>query len=152
MVKIKTAIVNYGASQHGKTTTIRTVCEEIVKRYSCIPPSPIKYDNDNKEVYALFKIGNVTVGIESYGDPESRQSESLKEFLSANCDIIITACRPRDNTRVEVENLANHGYRLIMAKDPLYESNLQKRQSLNNCHYLANYILDIFNDTITGRL
>ena len=150
----KTVIAIYGVANHGKTTTIRVVAEEIFKRHQCVHEKDSPDTKSIEEVYALFRIKNVAIGIESTGDPKSRLFESLPKFVREKCDIIITACRTSGPTRDEVDALEkNHGYRIIWIKDPLYEEGNQNiRISLSNCHYFANYILDMFEDMLIGKL
>jgi len=148
----KTVIAIFGAQSRGKTTTLRVVYDQISKRYQCVHEKDSPVVNENKDVYALFRIKNATIGFESLGDPVDRHAESLQKFLNEKCDIIITACRTSGPTTNAVADFSKQGYQVIWLKDPLYENEQPKRISYNNCHYFANYILDMFEDILIGKL
>lgn len=145
----KTVIANYGAGGQGKSTTIKAVYEEIKRRYPhLVKLRPTKGGGDTS---ALFSINNITIGIESQGDPNSRLFESLDEFIKENCDIIIAACRFKGDTTNAINDLFHHGYRLIWAQNPIHKDSPITQDRLNT-HYYVNYILEIFDDILTGTL
>lgn len=92
---MKKLICIWGSSNYGKTSSIIEFDNILIRHYANnivpihsvgIPP----YD-----ILRIYKFGNITVGIESQGDPKSRQKSSLSLFGKNNCDIIICASRTR---------------------------------------------------------
>jgi hypothetical protein len=145
----KTVIANYGASNQGKTKTVKAVYHEIKKQYPYLNEQ--RKTVINGDVNALIEINGVIIGIESMGDPNSRLSDSLNDFLNNHCDIIIAACRTSGVTRDAVASLSNHGYRVFWAQNPLYFTKSATQECLNNVHYVS-YFMKIFDDVLTGRL
>lgn len=81
-----------GPGDSGKSETIKLVYGELIRKY---PSAQVQnfspYTKDIKVIIA--NINGHLVGIESQGDPNSRLKQSLHDFRSANCDIIICATR-----------------------------------------------------------
>ena len=121
----KTIIVNDNAGGHGKTQSIKAIYEEFLKCYpSMTPKNPIEDGSKNEswDTKAIFTIevnGElVKIGLESQGDPKSRQLESLTDFVKDNCDIIIGASRTRGETVHNVWDISKkYEYRIIWARN-----------------------------------
>ena len=109
-------IANRGAHDLGKTTSIRNVFNILHAKYPTTtkvyePVGNTTFPVLKGDVKATINIGNTLVGIESQGDPSSRMQQSVKEFISLGCEIILIACRNQGDTFNTVENLEkNQGY------------------------------------------
>lgn len=86
-----------GLAQSGKTETIKLVFQLLIERY---PQHAIIIEEGfgNRDVKALLFINGAKVGIDSQGDPNSRQMRSIDEFVNLGCDIILSASRTRGMT------------------------------------------------------
>lgn len=86
-----------GLAQSGKTETIKLVFQLLIERY---PQHAIIIEEGfgNRDVKALLFINGAKVGIDSQGDPNSRQMRSIDEFVNMGCDIILSASRTRGMT------------------------------------------------------
>lgn len=136
----KIAIINSGGASRGKSTTIRAVYSALRYKYEAIDtPLP---DGDIKGV---IQVEGVKIGIESQGDPNSRQVKSIDEFVAQGCDIIIAACRTRGETINRVRQLRSEGYTLIWASNLRSED--KPLQDNLNAKYTAT-ITSIVNDFI----
>lgn len=81
----------FGAKERGKTPTMKIVFSELLHKYSThsiVFESTASYD-----VKGLFFIGDAKVGVDGQGDPNGRQLESIEEFVSIGCDIILVSSR-----------------------------------------------------------
>lgn len=140
---IKTVIVNRGVGEQGKTTSIKEVFKVIKQAY---PQLIIHSEFDNGDVKAIVEIGGVKIGIESQGDPYSRQGESLRNFVNDGCAIIVAACRTKGDTLNNIYELEHkYGYRIIFAQHLV---NASLKDHLNNLY--ANQIVRII-DSILNR-
>lgn len=97
----KTIIRLYGAAQRGKTTTIKRVYRRLIEAH---PDQAIIISNGEgkSDVKAILFINGAKVGIESQGDPNSRQMRSVDEFVSMGCDVILVAGRTRGMTKESI--------------------------------------------------
>ncbi len=106
---MKTIILIKGNSKSGKSEVIR----EVFKLLNIGNTFKV-YIIDNIDVKAEGIYQNSKIGIESQGDPNSRQGQSLKEFANNNCDIIICASRTKGNTFENVIRISKqYNYQLI---------------------------------------
>src|SRR5580693_7524427 len=96
----KTVIAISGASNQGKSASIKEIVQRITLRF---PSAFVDYKINTADVKAIIQIGHVKIGIESQGDPGSRLGASLQEFIKEGCDIIVCATRTRGET-VELVN------------------------------------------------
>ena len=144
----KTAIVNYGLSRQGKSTTIKIVYEEIKRLY---PKHRIlKEECSRKSVYGILEIGdNFRVGVVNFGDPGSDLPKAFGGFIEANCDIIIAVCRTSGATKNEVLNLSKQGFRIIWVAN-MHSATHAIRDSLNERYVKT--ILDLVDDILKGKL
>lgn len=142
-MKQKTTIAIKGKSGQGKSETIKLLRLAIKSFY------PLHSENlifDNGDIKCVITINDIKIGIESQGDPNSRQLKSIEDFLSWDCDIIICACRTSGETEVNVLNLINKGYRLIWAYN--YRSRQIPNNQLNQ--FSVSQILELLNQIILG--
>ena len=94
----KTIIRLYGAAYRGKTSTIKRVFRALIEEH---PDHAIIISNGEgkSDVKAILFVNGAKVGIESQGDPNSRQMRTIDEFVSMGCDVILVAGRTRGMTR-----------------------------------------------------
>jgi len=71
----------------------------------------------NGDIKATVQIDDVLVGIESQGDPKSRQGKSLMDFLDMGCDIIVCASRTSGETYENIKELKKHGYQVVWTQN-----------------------------------
>lgn len=93
----KIIITLMGLAQRGKTETITLAFQHLLDKY---PQHAIIIDDGkiSGDVKAILFINGAKVGIESQGDPNSRQMRSIDEFVNMGCDIILSASRTRGMT------------------------------------------------------
>lgn len=121
----KTIIINNNAGEHGKTQSIKAIYEAFLNRYpSMMPKKPIedgsKHESwDTKAIFTINVDGKeIKIGLESQGDPKSRQFESLTLFAKEECNIIIGASRTKGETAHNVCSIAEkYEYRIIWARN-----------------------------------
>lgn len=140
-----TVIANRGIEGQGKSETIKLLRNEIKRRF----PSHIEHVLlDDGDIKCILEINNIIIGIESQGDPKSRQGQSLIDFVNYGCNIIICTCRTSGETEINVYDTINHGYRLIMVTN--YRSYQISHTQLNQIS--ASHHYQIINDIINGTL
>lgn len=138
----KIVFANCGAGKQGKSSSVKEVYHLLNSKYKA------KMLIDGADVKATFLINGVLVGLESQGDPYSRMFQSLDDFVSMGCDIIVCACRSSGGTRRKVQSLANLGYQIVWAQnDRTEDSTLYSH--LNNMY--ARKIVDLILDRIAGK-
>ncbi len=110
----KTIIAVYGRANEGKSTTIKKVVEIFERFY---PNAIITYLERGADILVTVQLGNVKIGIESQGDPNSRMlwSHTVERLATTeHCQIIVCATRTEGNTVKEVDRVAEqHGYYTI---------------------------------------
>lgn len=96
----------WGASNRGKTETIILAYKILLKKYY---KNAIILDDGSEsgDVKALLFVHGAKVGIESQGDSNSRQMQSVHDFVSIGCDVILTASRSWGMT---AESISSHQY------------------------------------------
>lgn len=142
---VKTTIVLKGKGGQGKSATIKLLRSLINSTY----PSAVETILiDGADVKVLFEINGIKIGIESQGDPKSRQAKSIADFTALNCDIIICSSRTSGSTVRTVSNTQAHGYRIIWTTN--YRSNHISHSTLNDLS--AKYHLDLFGKVLLGTL
>ena len=120
MMQNKIIIANDKWGDAGKSTSIRYVFELLKERYNStvlIPQNGI-YD-PTQDVKAIVEIPQpegkfVKVGIESEGDPRSRQPWSIDDFIAQGCEILLVACRWTLKSEKKVYEICqNKGWQII---------------------------------------
>lgn len=117
-------IANSGFANSGKSTSIRYVFEILSNRYHGTVLDPITGYKPDQDVKAIIKIPQpdghiVKVGIESQGDPSSRQMNSIDEFVNNGCEIILVACRIKGATKMKVLSLQHSDWQVIWFKNSI---------------------------------
>ena len=156
----KIVIANSGFAYTGKSTSIRYVFELLSSRYHVI--EPINGYNPKVDVKAIIEIPQsdghmVKVGIESQGDPGSRQVDSINYFINKDCEIILVACRIKGATKDKVLSLQPSDWQVIWFKNSIMkvdganqssttpplrtqDTQLQERLSRDYAFYVASLI------------
>ncbi|MEI8272654.1 MAG: hypothetical protein WCG08_08520 [Paludibacter sp.] len=105
---MKTIISIWGFANIGKTSSIIQIFKKLNYK------NTFHEVNVSNEVKAIGYYNNKLIGIESVGDPQSRQGESLIEFAEKDCEIIICASRTKGDTYKNIDNLSKkYGYQII---------------------------------------
>jgi len=144
----KTIIANWGQADKGKSATIKLIAEKIIKNYpnAILSPLNIEYSSDIK---VIITLGNIKIGIESQGDPNSRLFSSLKEFSQVNCDLIICSTRTTGATVNAVNALSKtDSYEIIWATN--YRSIDKNQDVLNDLS--ANQIFELIQNLINNKI
>ncbi len=90
----KTLICLYATHGKGKTQSIRKVHELL--------GGDLGVRADSTDIMDVIMHGNVKIGIESTGDPESSQKNDLERLMKdEQCDIIVGASRTRGTTPMQ---------------------------------------------------
>lgn len=129
----------YAGAESGKSETIKIVLQILLERF---PEHAIIFENgeDGGDVKALLFIHGTKVGIESQGDPWSRQMQSIKDFTDIGCDIILSASRTRGMTTKSI--LAHQDqYKIYWYyKNRELDSDMWYERNMGMAHFLADQI------------
>lgn len=126
----KTVFAIWGHAQQGKSSTVKRLAQEITSAYPSAITSPAKI-NYSSDIQVIITIGKIKIGLESQGDPNSRLFESLVQFSSIHCDIIICTTRTSGATVNAVNALqASHDYDIVWTTN--YRSNAKNQTTLND--------------------
>ena len=138
-------IANYGKAQSGKSSSIKEVFNKLIATY------PYKVLIKDGDIKAIITIGNVLVGIESQGDPNSRMIQSMNDFVSMGCQIIVAACRTSGKTYNKIIELDQiNGYDIIWASNDKTSISQRHRDILNKKY--AERVIDLIMGRINGIL
>ena len=134
----KTVIAISGASNQGKSASIKEIVQRITLRF---PSAFVDYKINTADVKAIIQIGHVKIGIESQGDPGSRLGASLQEFIKEGCDIIVCATRTRGET-VELVNemFAKYHYDIIWTSNYFSNEKYDPNNPIIN-HFFADHMI-----------
>ena len=132
MMQHKIVIANSGFAHSGKSTSIRYVFELLSSRYHVIEPR--NGYNPKVDVKAIIGIPQsdghiVKVGIESQGDPGSRQMDSINYFINEDCEIILVACRVNGTTKTKVLSLQRSDWQVIWFKNSIMKVDVANQSS-----------------------
>ena len=108
----KKVLCLYGASNRGKSSAIVEL-DRLMQNLSNAALVQNLHPEDSGEVCKIYDAGGILIGIESMGDPYSRQPESLGSFVKENCSIIICASRTSGWTAENVLALGQNGYEVF---------------------------------------
>lgn len=98
-----------GASDNGKTSSLKALISLFAKEceITYYPSSP-------DEMIVTFNYNGVKVGIATGGDEGEIVSYNLELLVKENCDIIITACRTKGETKEKIDEYQKtHSIRYI---------------------------------------
>lgn len=108
----KKVLCLYGTANCGKSSAIVELDRLMQNSGSAVLVKNL-YPDDSGEVCKIYDAGGILIGIESVGDPDSRQPESLGSFVKGNCSIIICASRTSGKTANNVVELEQNGYEVF---------------------------------------
>ncbi|WP_028890676.1 hypothetical protein [Tenacibaculum sp. 47A_GOM-205m] len=146
----RTIISVYGKANQGKSETIKKVCSLLLETYPDASPSISNIDYSG-DIFLTITIGNVKIGLESQGDPNSRMihDNTVERLAKDNCDIIVCATRTGGMTVKEVDRVANiYDYHTIWHSSlwsPSLNFNVLNRQGAEN-------IISLIKSLITQQL
>ena len=148
---MKKLICVWGSSNYGKTSSIIEFDNILNRHYANNIVSIHSFGVPPDDILRIYKIGNITVGIESQGDPNSRQKSSLSLFGKNNCDIIICASRTRGDTVANVDNFCRrNGYDCFWIST-LYSPKACKQSGIQINQRNGVNLFEIFSDLMNGR-
>jgi hypothetical protein len=113
----KTVIALQGASNRGKTESIRLAYERLLQQGAEVIRYPLR--SRSRDVrQAILGIDGVKVGFASSGDTVKRLEEDLPPLCAAECSVIVCATHTsRSETVSYVERLAlEHAYQVVAIK------------------------------------
>jgi hypothetical protein len=94
-----------GAPSKGKSTTIGMLYEKMkTNDYSIIQD---KKRRGSKDFFVIVEKNRKKIGVTTYGDNPNIIKQKLDFFISKDCTVIVTACRPSsqgDGTKAMVES------------------------------------------------
>lgn len=120
---MKKMIVIEGAGNRGKSSAIRTIRSVLLEKFPSAQelkgegfPIPATINtNATGDISTIIEVNGKRIGIESQGDPGSRQKESLALFVREQCDHVICAARSRGYTVEDAKAAAKSGGYLHIA-------------------------------------
>lgn len=116
----------------GKTTSIKLLPGLLREKYPKCVVTKTYFGDAYRDIKLIIEIGQIKIGIESQGDPNSRLCKTLAEFVAQKCDIIICATRTWGQT-VDCVNSYLKLYDIeFIDKDK--ESNESKWDELNSSY------------------
>ncbi|MFD2519518.1 hypothetical protein [Emticicia soli] len=156
----KTIIVTSGIANQGKSESIKNVCKIILNTFNNAEPSIKKELIDyTKDILLTIKIGDIKIGFESQGDPNSRMiwEDTIRKLaddefdpILGGCQIIICASRSSGATVEKIEEISvKHSYDTIW-KSNLTSKNLLTRSNLNRIS--AQNTIDLIKSIISGEI
>ena len=153
----KTIIAIYGKASEGKSETIKLICQNIIRIFPNAISSEINIDY-SEDILLTVTIGNIKIGFESQGDPNSRMinEDTIKKLADitfdeklGNCDIIVCATRTGGMTVNKADKIANEYDYNILYLSSFWSPNLN-HQVLNQI--AAENVIEIVKALIIGRL
>lgn len=112
----KTILCLFAPANTGKTSSIRLVDEKLQSYGAKLIKNLVEENDICKEYW----FRNHKLGILSLGDPNSDQSDYLKQLANDDCEIIVCASRSKGTTCDAVSEISAKGYVLYWIS-PLYE-------------------------------
>lgn len=117
-----------GVYNCGKSSTLRLVRNELLTTFGGQVQEGFK-GSGKSDFRLVIRAGDITIGIESKGDPGSPLSKSLAKFVSVDCQIIICACRSYGKTRRSVETYSDSHDLVFISKT---RSTSQEKEEADN--------------------
>lgn len=137
---IERIIALRGRGEIGKSTTIILLADELINR-SWRRESRVLHGNgiDITDVYTNEK--GVRLGVASAGDNFREVDGSLRLLFTANCSVVICACRTRGATHTAMRQFTNNVR--FVNKSIFVQGNRVQREAVNTRD--INTILNILN-------
>ena len=119
---MKNILTIWGKEKQGKSETIKNLVPLFQAHY---PNAKFNWLIEGDDIKLIIEVENKKIGIESQGDPYSRQAESLNDFAKEEkCDLIICASRTRSETVHNIERIADqYDYEITWATNYRSASN-----------------------------
>ena len=136
----------YGRAESGKTPTMKKVFRMLQTKY---PEHEIVFEpTTSYDAKGTFFVGNAKVGIEGQGDPNSRQEQSINDFVNLGCDVILVASRTRgmtvDSIRKNMKNYQVFTYHPNIGTDKIEQREANKDSSLFLATMVEGHAIDAF--------
>lgn len=154
---MKKCICVWGLENYGKSSSIiefdKILNNSFGKNIQNVINPVGTYNDDILRIYKINNtiIGNVIVGIESQGDPKSRQGSSLSLFAQKKCNFVICASRSKGNTVLNVENFCHNNKYDCYWISTLYSPDTFQKYGTKLNQRNGENIFEIFNDLMKGR-
>ena len=150
---MKKLLCVWGASNYGKTSSIMEFDSLLNQNFGKNILQIHSLGNSPDDIRRIYKIGKITIGIESRGDPNSRQKSSLSLFGKNNCDIIVCSSRTKGETIANVYNFCKRkGYDLYwISTIHSGSSSVFKQYGLQISQRNGQIIFDVVSDYINGK-
>ncbi|MES2649852.1 MAG: hypothetical protein V4717_23450 [Bacteroidota bacterium] len=119
----KTIIAIYGRSKEGKSETIKNIASIFEKQ---IAHATVNYLINSGDILAIVTLGNIKIGLESQGDPNSRMinDNTIQQLINMGCEIIVCASRTEGMTVAKVDDLASRNGFNTLWKSSYYTNGL----------------------------
>jgi hypothetical protein len=144
----KTIIANIGRGSVGKSDTIKRVATNIIRKYPFSVTIPEKIDY-SKDISVVIKIGEVSIAIDSEGDPNTDLKGRLNHFVKKECDIIICTARTSGATKNAIYDLQrSKGYEIVWTIN--FRSDKKNHNVLNEMS--ANNIIELVDEILKEKL
>lgn len=128
----------------GKTTSIKLLPGLLQEKYPKRVVTKTYFGDAYHDIKLIIEIGQIKIGIESQGDPNSRLCKTLAEFVAQKCDIIICATRTWGKT-VDCVNSYSKLYEIkLIDKDKEFDESKQDESN----HSYAMTLLDCISNVI----
>ena len=148
---MKKLLCVWGAADYGKSYSIIEFDSLLNKNFDSNIQTIHSFGNLPYDIQRIYKIGNFTIGIESQGDPNSRQKASLTLVGKNNCDIIICASRTKGDTVANVDNFCHrHGYDCFWLST-IYSPKTYKQSGTILNQRNGQVLFDIVSDFMNGK-
>lgn len=146
----KTVIQVWGKAGSGKTSTVKLIHQELIKRYqnhnhTYNLPLP------GGEIYVVLDCEGIKIGITSMGDDLNNELESQLEDCFENCDIIVAASRIYNNVdRYLSEKSNERSFRRIKVTNSRLNDSPAVQWTFNQ--ESARDIVNLINNIKVGRI
>lgn len=135
----------YAKKDSGKTTALKRLFYEELKGRKPI-------DEKGDDIVGIVKLGDVTIGVSSQGDPWSNK-EGIEALVKENCDVIVCASRTSGSTTEAVGSYGGE-YKLFWVAPLRIESDLPIADSLyQQCQeHTVHFIMQLISQVINAKM
>lgn len=148
---MKKLVCVWGSANYGKTSAIIEFDRILNVKSASNIQQIISLGNPPYDIQRIYKIGKFTIGIESQGDPNSRQKTSLTLFGQKNCDIIFCTSRSKGSTVANVDNFCKrNGYDCFWIST-LYSPKIYNKSGIKINQRNGENLFNIFTDLMYGK-
>ena len=146
----KSVIQVWGKAGSGKTSTVKLIHQELIKRYQN-PHHTYNLPLLGPEIYEVLDCLDYRVGLTSMGDDLTPLLKSQLEQCFENCDIIVAASRVYNNVDHYLNEKSNQkSFRRIKVTNFRLKDTPAVRWTFNQ--ESARDIVNLINNIILGRL